>query len=779
MKIINMRLRVFFVVGLLSLFFTGLSLLATRSGTAQGRIVRVVNTTASAGSSATVSVELVAQGNEAAVGFSLTFNPAILSNPQTTLGTGAAGAALNANLNQVAQGRLGIVLALPSGQAFPAGTRQLVSINFAVAGNAPAGATPIGFGNQPVAQEVADVGANEQAATFTGGTVTVQAACPAITISPATLGGGQIGQPYSQQLTQIGGTAPITWSLTGNLPNNVTLNASTGLISGTPTASGTYPITVTATAANGCTGTKSYSLVISPCPVVTITPGSLQPGTVGTLFSQSLTPNGGTPPYTFSFDAGSTPPSGLTLSANGLLSGTPTSAGSFPFTVKVTDTNGCTGTQSYTLAINPVITSNGLQFYPLAKPLRLLDTRPANQLPSPAFDTPGTKIKGLLTGGVDRVQQAQVTFDGMTIPANAKAIVGTATVINFPGAGEYDGTGNVTFYPADAIRPEVSNLNYAANQTISNGFTVALSNAGAFSIFSYSDVHLVVEIVGYYAAPTAAGLYFHPLPKPIRLLETRPQLFYTGCSTPRAQLASGSVRTEQGRLTCGGVTIPAAAQALVGNLTAVNATANGFATAFAGDLAVTPTATSLAYTPVQPIANAFVTRLGNDGSFKLFVSNTTDFLVDISGYYSTEANDVNGQGLLFTQLARPIRLLETRAGFPGCYMTSAPLAAQSNRVQPAWGGCDGVTIPTNALAIIGNVTAVTTTPATVISFGSGNVTLYPGDSNQPDVSNLNYIVNQNIPNAFIVRLNTNDGKFSIFVFDTIDLLIDVSGYFAP
>lgn len=354
MRTTKIRLRMFFVVGLLSLLFTGLSLLTARSSTAQSRIIRVVNTTAAPGSTATVSVELVAQGNEAAMGFSLTFNPAILSNPQTTLGSGAAGAALNPNLNQVAQGRLGIVVALPAGQAFPAGTRQLLSINFAVAANAPAGATPVGFGNQPVGQEVSDVSANELVTTFTGGTVTVQVPCPTISISPATLASGQLGQPYSQQLTQTGGAGTIAWTISaGALPNGVTLNASTGLLSGTPTASGSYAITVRATDAGGCMGTQAYTLVIGACPIISITPTTLPNGTAGTTYTQVLTASGGTGPYSFSLPSSPSLPADMELSPTGLLSGKPLSAGSFSFTVKVTDANSCTGTQSYSWTVNP------------------------------------------------------------------------------------------------------------------------------------------------------------------------------------------------------------------------------------------------------------------------------------------------------------------------------------------------------------------------------------------------------------------------------------------
>ena len=154
-----MRMRIFLLLGLLSLFFVGLSLIPAHPIIAQGRIVRVVNATAVAGSTVNVAVELVAQGNENGLGFSLTFNSAILSNPQITMGSGAAGVTMNVNISQAAQGRVGIVMALPSGQSFPAGTRQLLVIAFTVAGNAPQAATIIGFGDQPVGREVADAAA--------------------------------------------------------------------------------------------------------------------------------------------------------------------------------------------------------------------------------------------------------------------------------------------------------------------------------------------------------------------------------------------------------------------------------------------------------------------------------------------------------------------------------------------------------------------------------------------------------------------------------------------
>ncbi len=105
--------------------------------------------------------------------------------------------------------------------------------------------------------------------------VSCGAVCPVITLSPPTLPGGSQGTPYSLQITAVGGAAPYTFTETGALPAGITLTAA-GLLSGTPTVSGTFPITITATDVNACTGSQAYSLVIgSPTQVtITITPPS-------------------------------------------------------------------------------------------------------------------------------------------------------------------------------------------------------------------------------------------------------------------------------------------------------------------------------------------------------------------------------------------------------------------------------------------------------------------------------------------------------------------------
>jgi hypothetical protein len=95
------------------------------------------------------------------------------------------------------------------------------------------------------------------------------AGCPAITLSPATLPTGFVGLPYNQTLTASGGTAPYVFTVSiGALPALLTLSP-TGILSGTPAAQGTSPVTIRATDANACFAERPYSiLVIPPLPTL-------------------------------------------------------------------------------------------------------------------------------------------------------------------------------------------------------------------------------------------------------------------------------------------------------------------------------------------------------------------------------------------------------------------------------------------------------------------------------------------------------------------------------
>ena len=148
-----------------------------------------------------------------------------------------------------------------------------------------------------------------------------------------TLPGGDLNTYYRESLVVTGGAQPLGWSIkNGTLPTGVSLDKDTGLLSGIPTALGTFNFTVQVTDADGVIGTQAFTVTINAALAFTTT-SPLPPGMVGVNYSQTFAATGGLAPYTFTT---ADPPTGLTLSSTGVLSGMP-SAGVFPFQVTVTD----------------------------------------------------------------------------------------------------------------------------------------------------------------------------------------------------------------------------------------------------------------------------------------------------------------------------------------------------------------------------------------------------------------------------------------------------------
>ncbi len=571
-------------------------------------------------------------------------------------------------------------------------------------------------------------------------------------LTPPSLPIAQVGTPYSQTITALP-SGSYTYSVSsGVLPDGLALNSTTGVISGTPSQRGLFSFRVTAVNLGGCASFIGYVINVATCAPITVNPTALTNGTVGATYSQTITAAPSLP-YSFSISSGALP-MGLSLNATtGVISGTPTSAGVYLFRVAAAS-GDCSGYRDYTVSINEsAVEAPRLQFYPLAHPVRLLDTR----VGATGCDAPGAKI----AGNTSRTQTAAGrTCDGLAIPANAMALVGTATTVE-------SGGGSFTLYPSDIPKPNSSNSNFAANEILNSLFSVRLGTGdGAFKIFVSSDTDLVVDITGYYAPPSANGLYFHPLPKPVRLLDTRPGA--SACFTPEAALQGDSTTSQIGTTTCDGVLIPAGAQALVGNATTVSPQANGFLTLYPAN-AARPLIASANFQPGVNLNSPFMVGLSPSGQFNIYVASTTDLVVDVTGYYSTQLNDANGQGLLFNALAAPTRLLDTRAGQTGCFTPGVPMTGGAAYLQSATGACTNV--PATAQAVVGNATSVN-------ALANGYLTFWPSNANQPFIATSNYRTGITFNRHFTVGLG-NDGAFKRYAASTTDLVVDLVGYFAP
>lgn len=247
-------------------------------------------------------------------------------------------------------------------QAFSAGGSP-GPYTYAVTGALPAGlsfsggtlsGTPTAPGSFPITVTATDTGLTGTGAPFSvAQNYTIEVGAPTVLIAPPTLPGGTAGQVYSQTLSASGGVAPYIFGVSaGNLPAGLSVSGS-GLLSGTPTASGTFNFTVTANDANSQAGSRAYTLTVG-APSLTLSPAALPAATGSVSYSAQFSAAGGFAPYTYTVASGALPP-GLTLATNGALTGTPTASGSFTFGVQATDsTVGTPGTVtgSYTLVVS-------------------------------------------------------------------------------------------------------------------------------------------------------------------------------------------------------------------------------------------------------------------------------------------------------------------------------------------------------------------------------------------------------------------------------------------
>mgnify|MGYP001009379411 CR=1 FL=1 len=338
--------------------------------------------------------------------------------------------------------------------------------------------------------------------------LTIAVSNPPPVITTTTLSNATVGVPYSASLAATGGTLPYSWSVPpGTLPPGLSLSTG-GIISGTPTAAGTANFTVRVTDGASASATLPLTLNVS-AGALTITTSSLSSAVVGVPYSATLAAAGGTPLYSWSVPAGL--PAGLTLSSGGIISGTPTAAGTANFTVRVTDSASASTTRALTLTVSSStlsITTTSLSDAKVGTSYSASLSASGGSAPYSWSVDPGSGVlpSGLsLTGStISGTPTATGTFNFVArVTDNASATTTMALSIVVNAAQTYTLSGHVT-----------------AGSCPISGVTVTLTGGGnpqtttdAAGAYSFSGLASGT----YTVTPTKTGYTFNPAPAPVTL----------------------------------------------------------------------------------------------------------------------------------------------------------------------------------------------------------------------------------------------------------------------
>lgn len=391
--------------------------------------------------------------------------------------------------------------------------------------------------------------------------------------------------------------------------------------------------------------------------------------------------------------------------------------------------------KSITANFTPVA-SIGLQFVPVA-PCRVADTR----LPNGSFGGPA-----LTAGGA---RSFTIPQSSCGVPATAQAYSLNVTVVP-SGPLAY-----LTLWPSGQAQPFVSTLNSFQGFIVANAAIVPAGSNGAISVFATNATHVILDINGYFASAGVGGGQQLYKVTPCRVTDTRLAAGPFGGPS----LAGGNSRAFQvPQSPCG---VPAAG-AYAMNATVVPSGALQYLTLWPTGQNQ-PFVSTLNSFQGQVVANAAIVPAGTAGAISAFVTNPTELVLDVNGYFG---NPGGSGGLNFYPVA-PCRVTDTRLA-SGPFGGPAMSAGSTRNFVVPQSACG---IPASAQAYAVNVTVV---PSGPLSF----LTAWPGGVSQPLVSTLNSFQGRIVANAAIVPAGAN-GSINIYVTNATDVVIDISGYFAP
>jgi hypothetical protein len=560
------------------------------------------------------------------------------------------------------------------------------------------------------------------------------------------------------------GASPLTGFVDLSINGNFTPGL--GLVNGVATTSipfntvGTYVVVATYTgdpvnASSSAMVSVAVQAALGLSPTTIAVASSANPAEVGEYLTYTATVagNGANPPtgtVNFFFGSGVSPVPEM-LGSNGTATASTAfpNPGNYPITATYSgDANNAGSTSvAFDQSVSTAGAGQGLSFVPIA-PCRIADTRfsPAGPFGPPAIGNKETRTFPIAQSACGIPSTAAAYSLNVTVSPNGP--------LNF-----------LTVWPSGVTRPMISLMNSNDGRVKANAAIVAAGTSGSINVYADTptSTNVILDIDGYFVPSTSSSLAFYPI-APCRLVDTRP----VGPPGPLAGPSLAAKQTRSFPLLSGTCNIPSNAQAYSLNATAMppSGTHLDFLKLFPTGQKQPGSSTLNAPTGTTT-ANAAIVPAGTGGAVSVFTNNATDLLLDINGYFAPP-----GVGGIYLYTTTPCRVIDTRTYFPPGF--PSPFPGEFTIVVEV-GSCPQ---PTSAAAYVLNATVVPSGGFPVggpIQF----LTLWPSIQSRPGVSTLNDYDGTVTSNMAIVPTNTGSIEAYVPDPDTGNLLLDISGYFAP